>query len=150
MKAFIVFFLILVALSHGQESDSRDPREIIEKVRIYRLTKELDLSTEQAIEFFPKLNELQKIDNEFREQRREILVHLKELLGTGAPDNEITESLGAYERILRDRVECEINKMREIRTMLTPSQQAKYLIFQDEFEREIREMIKEVKRLQPR
>ena len=63
---------------------------------------------------------------------------------------EIKESLGAYEKILRDRVERQITKMREIQTMLTPSQQAKYLIFQDEFEREIREMIKEVKRVQPR
>lgn len=150
MKTIVVFLLVIMAFSYGQESDSRDPREIIEKVRIYRLTKELDLSTEQAIEFFPKLNELHKIDSEFRRRRQEILVHLKDLLGTGAPDMEIKESLGAYEKILRDRVERQITKMREIQTMLTPSQQAKYLIFQDEFEREIREMIKEVKRVQPR
>jgi len=150
MKTLIVFPLIILAFSYGQESDSRDPREIIEKVRIYRLTKELDLSTEQAIEFFPKLNELQKIDSEFRNRRQEILAHLKDLLGTTAPDREIMESLGTYEKLLRERVERQIKKMREIQTMLTPSQQAKYLIFQDEFEREIREMIKEVKRLQPR
>jgi hypothetical protein len=151
MKRFVVITLIVLAFAYSQESDSKDPREIIEKVRIYRLTKELDLNTEQAIEFFPKLNELRKIENEFRERRREILVHLKELLGGGgAHDKEILESLGAYEKILLERVERQIEKMKEIQTMLTPSQQAKYLIFQDEFEREIREMIKEVKRLQPR
>jgi len=150
MKRLVVLTLIILAFPYGQESDSKDPREIIEKVRIYRLTKELDLSTEQAIEFFPKLNELRKIENEFRERRQEILVHLKELLGVSAPEKEILESIVAYEKLLRERVDRQIEKMKEIQTMLTPSQQAKYLIFQDEFEREIREMIKEVKRLQPR
>ncbi len=150
MKTIVVMLLFLMAFLNGQVNESRDPRAIIEKVRIYRLTKELDLTTEQAIEFFPKLNELHKIDNEFREQRHKILIQLKELLSGDAADEDIIRSLSAYEDILKDRVERQIKKMREIRTMLTPSQQAKYLIFQDEFEREIREMIKEVKKLQPR
>ncbi|UCG29094.1 MAG: hypothetical protein JSV53_06090 [candidate division WOR-3 bacterium] len=150
MKTIVVMLLFIMAFTNGQVNESRDPRAIIEKVRIYRLTKELDLTTEQAIEFFPKLNELHKIDNEFREQRHKILIQLKELLSGDAADEDIMRSLSAYENILKDRVERQIKKMREIRTMLTPSQQAKYLIFQDEFEREIREMIKEVKKLQPR
>lgn len=149
MKECIVFLAILLAFSYGQEGDSRDPGEIIEKLRIYRLTKELDLTTEQAIVFFPKLNELQKIDGEFREQRRDILIHLEELLNVGAPDTDVMEALDTYEDLLKNRVDRQINKMGEIRKILTPRQQAKYLIFQDEFEREIKAMIREVKRLGP-
>jgi len=150
MKIFLFILTILVTISFGQESEAQDPRTIIEKVRIYRLTRELDLTTEQVIGFFPKLNELQKIDKEFRTQQQEIIGDLRGLLDDNAPDKEIIKLLGRYEGIFRERLERQINKMREIRKMLTPSQQAKYIIFQDEFEHEIREMIREVKKLRPR
>lgn len=150
MKMLLLLVSFLVVVAYSQESDAQDPRAIIEKVRIYRLTRELDLTTEQAVELFPKLNELQKIDREFRNQQQEIIEDLRELVGESAPDKEIIRSLSRYEDIFRERLERQINKMKEIRKMLSPSQQAKFIIFQDEFEREIREMIREVKKLRPR
>jgi Spy/CpxP family protein refolding chaperone len=150
MKIFLFVLSILVTISFGQESEPQDPRAIIEKVRIYRLTRELDLTTEQAVELFPKLNELQKIDKEFRVQEQEIIDNLRGLLDSDALDKEILKSLGRYEDIFRERLERQINKMKEIRKVLTPNQQARYIIFQDEFEHEIREMIREVKKLRPR
>ena len=150
MRIFLFILSILVTISFGQEREAQDPRAIIEKVRIYRLTRELDLTTEQAIELFPKLDELQKIDREFRTQQQEIIEDLREFLDDNAPDKEILKSLGRYEDIFRERLERQINKMREIRKLLTPSQQARYIIFQDEFEHEIRDMIREVKKLRPR
>jgi Spy/CpxP family protein refolding chaperone len=133
----------------AQENEADDPRAIIEKIRIYRLTKELDLTTEQAVKFFPRLNELQKIDKDFRSQQMEILEELRTLVRNNAEDREILQSLSRYESLFKDKVERQLSKMKEIRTLLTPVQQAKYLIFQDEFEREIRRMIKEVKKIQP-
>ena len=141
-----LMFMILIA----QENETEDPRAIIEKVRIYRLTKELDLTTEQAIEFFPMLNELQKIDRDFRAQQQELLGELKQMVREGEAEKKIQELLSGYESLLKGKVERQVSKMREIKKILTPSQQAKYLIFQDEFEREIRRMIKEVRKIQPR
>jgi hypothetical protein len=145
----LVFLTIVLAVCFAQENEKDDPRAIIEKVRIYRLTQELDLTTEQAIEFFPKLNELQRVDREFRNAQQEILRELRILVRDSAPDIEILESLTKYEDALKNRVERQIIKIKEIRKMLTPNQQARYLIFQDEFEREIRRMIQEVRRLHP-
>lgn len=150
MKRLLVFVFLLFVTSFAQENDANDPRAIIEKIRIYRLTKELDLSTEQAYEFFPKLNELQKIDQEFRAEQREILNELRVLIESDSQEKEILQSLSKYESIFRDRVERQISKLREIREMLTPNQQAKYLLFQDEFEREIRQLIKQVRKRQPK
>ena len=133
----------------AQENESSDPRAIIEKIRIYRLTEELDLTTEQAIEFFPRLRELQKIDADFRNQQKAILDDLRTMVGSEAYEEEIVESLNRFEIILKEKVERQLSKMKEIRKMLTPSQQARYLIFQDDFEREIRQMIKEVRKLRP-
>ncbi len=150
MKRFLVVLTILFAISFAQNNEKHDPRVIIENVRIYRLTKELDLTTEQAIEFFPKLNELQKVDREFRSKQQQILGELRILVQDSAPDIEIIETLTRYEDIFKGRVERQVMKRQELRKMLTPNQQARYLIFQDEFEREIKRMIQEVKRLHPR
>jgi len=149
MQRILVSLAVLSVLLIAQEDEVNDPRAIIEKIRIYRLTKELDLTTEQAIEFFPRLNELQKIDKDFRAQQVEIIASLKELVRGEAEDGEIQQSLSRYEALLKDKVERQLSKLKEIRGVLTPGQQAKYLIFQDEFERDIREMIKEVRKLQP-
>jgi len=150
MKKVLIVLLLILGFLIAQENRADDPRAIIEKIRIYRLTKELDLTTEQAIEFFPKLNELQKIDKDFRARQKEILDDLKAMIRDDAEQKEIVESLSRYETIFKEKMERQLSKMGEIRKLLTPVQQARYLIFQDEFEREIRNMIKEVRKLKPR
>lgn len=150
MKRVLVVLPFLLGILIAQENETDDPRVIIEKIRIYRLTRELDLTTEQAIEFFPKLNELQKIDKDFRARQKEILDNLKAMIYEDAEQKEILKSLSRYETIFKEKVERQLSKMGEIRELLTPVQQARYLIFQDEFEREIRRMIKEVRKLKPR
>ena len=149
MKRLLVIICTLFVISFAQEQETNDPRAIIEQIRIYRLTKELDLTTKQAYEFFPKLNELQKIDQEFRAEQQAILEELRVLIQNDSREKEILNSLSRYESIFRDRVERQISKLREIRDMLTPNQQAKYLLFQDEFEREIRQLIKQVRKRNP-
>ncbi|UCC11697.1 MAG: hypothetical protein JSW02_10155 [candidate division WOR-3 bacterium] len=142
-----LFLLMLAPLLIAQSADEQDPRAIIEKIRIWRLTQELDLSTEQTAMLFPKLNELRKIEKTYNEQKRRILVELKDLLDRKASDEELTEVLSRYQEMNRQKMEVQIAKMAEIKKILTPVQQARYLIFEDEFNREIREMIKEVKKL---
>jgi hypothetical protein len=142
-----LFLLMIVPLLIAQSSDEQDPRAIIEKIRIWRLTQELDLTTEQTAMLFPKLNELRKIEKTYNEQKRQILIELKDLLDRKASDEELTQVLSRYQTMNRKKVEVQIAKMVEIKNILTPVQQARYLIFEDEFSREIREMIKEVKKL---
>jgi Spy/CpxP family protein refolding chaperone len=150
MRRICILLPLLFVVLIAQENETDDPRAIIEKIRIYRLTKELDLTTEQAVEFFPMLNELQKIDQNYRAKQQELLGTLKQMLRAHEAENTIEEVVSTYESLLKSKVERQVNTMEEIKKILTPDQQAKYLIFQDEFEREIRRMIKEVRKIQPR
>lgn len=143
----VVFISIIVPLLFAQQFDGQDPRAIIEKIRTWRLTQELDLSTEQTAVLFPKLNELRKIEKTYNEEKRQILVDLKDLVNRNASDAALTQVLSRYEAMNRQKMEMQIEKMKDIMTILTPVQQARYLIFEDEFNREIREMIREVKKL---
>jgi Spy/CpxP family protein refolding chaperone len=142
-----VFLSIIVPLLFAQQSDGQDLRAIIEEIRMSRLMQELDLSTEQTAALFPKLDELRKKGEKYNEEKRQVLVELKELLARDVSDAAITKALVRYETLNRERIELQIEKAREIKTILTPVQQARFLIFEDEFNREIREMIKEVKNL---
>ncbi|OGC41178.1 hypothetical protein A2Y85_05070 [candidate division WOR-3 bacterium RBG_13_43_14] len=125
-----------------------DPGELVEKVRIYKLTKELDLTTEQAVVFFPKLNEFHKIEKKFNEEKIAILHELKDLVKQNVDDKKINEVLERYEHAHRRKLEDQINKTKEMWAVLTVTQRAKFLIFQDEFNREIREIIKQIKKQQ--
>lgn len=150
----LVIILGLITLSFSQPFgeheprpfDEKDPRAIIEKVKIYRLTQVLDLTTEQAIVFFPKLNELQKSEKEFGEKKMKILNELRDLLKTQASEKEIIKTVSKFEDAQRKKFEDQLAKLKEIWEVLTPVQRAKFLIFQEDFNREIREMIKQIKK----
>ena len=86
----LVLAVMWVPLLFAQASEKQDPRAIIEKVRMWRLTQELDLSTEQTAALFPKLNELRKIEQDYTEEKRQVLVDLKKLLDQDAPDEAPT------------------------------------------------------------
>lgn len=151
MKKMLVVFLIIVGSGLYANPD-KDPREIIENIRIYRMTKELDLSSEQAMEFFPKLKEFQQVEHTFQDEKTRILNALRDRIDRGSSDQEILALLTEYEMVYRDRLSQLIEKTKEMFEILTPRQRAKFLIFQDDFNREIREMIKKVKQnkgLQP-
>lgn len=143
-KLLILLGLTVFCLTQPFADD--DPRAIIEKVKIYRLTQELDLTTEQAIRFFPKLNDLQKIERKFGEEKMKIIHGLKELLREHASDEKILEVVAKFEELQKNKLTKQIETRKEIWQILTPVQRAKFLIFQEEFNREIREMIKKIKK----
>lgn len=143
-KMLILLGLVVFCLAQPFADD--DPRAIIEKVKIYRLTQELDLTTEQAIRFFPKLNDLQKIERKFGEEKMSIIHELKELLKEEASDEKILERVAKFEELQKNKLSKQIETTKEIWQILTPVQRAKFLIFQEEFSREIREMIKKIKK----
>lgn len=144
MKIFCVIGIILIVAAAAYAEDD-DPRAVIENVRIYRMTKELDLTSEQAIEFFPKLKELQKAEQQFTEEKKRILNGLRDRVSRGSSDQEILSLLDEFENAHRKRLENLVSRTKEMFEILTPTQRAKFLIFQDDFNREIRELIKKVK-----
>lgn len=127
----------------------KDPRAIIEKIRIYELTERLNLTTEQAVKFFPRLNELRKNEENFQNQKMETVRVLQDLVRKKADDEELNKVLQRYTDARREKWVKDSLVYEEIKHLLTPRQQANLLIFQEEFEREIREMIRRVRERRP-
>jgi hypothetical protein len=131
------------------EPGEKDPRAIIEKVRIYLLTEKLDLSTEQAVKFFPKLNELRKIEDDFQKERMEIMVRLENQVADKASEKDLRQTLDGFENLIKTKADKDKKIRDELKNVLTPVQQAKFLIFQTKFEKEIRDMIREIRGNRP-
>ncbi len=146
MKKLILLFLPVLMLVAQEPYDKKDPREIIEKVRIYKLTEALDLTEEQTTKFFPHLKEMRKTEQEFQKQRLELIQKLRDLLKNNAPEQEIVNVLNKFQEIHKKRITAQMKEIEDLRQILTPVQQAKFMIFQEDFEREIRELIREVRK----
>jgi len=152
----IVLFLVLVmpveSIAQPPEDFDRPPtkqqmkrtRERIETLRMWKLTKAIDLDEKSSAELFPILNRYDR-------QRREI----ENALWSGMKD--LRESLrGSRTERLKDIIErLEHNHMAlqrvndeeraELKRILTVEQQAKFILFQHEFNKEIRRTIAEAR-----
>lgn len=142
-----ILILVPLGLSLAQPSEKREPKELIETLRIWRLTEELKLSEEQASKLFPKLRAMREAKREFRRERMEILKSMKKELKSEKPREKVLkekiESLKRGEKGFREKEE---GLREEISRILTIEQQARLLVFQEKFDKEIRTLIRKVKR----
>lgn len=146
MKGLLFLLLPLLVLLAQEPFDKKDPREIIEKVRIYKLTETLDLTEEQMTKFFLHLKDMRKNEQDFQDQRMVLLQELRNLVKTNAREQEIINILNKFQELQKKRLTNQMQEIESLKKILTPVQQAKFLIFQENFEREIRALIREVRK----
>jgi Spy/CpxP family protein refolding chaperone len=70
-------------------------------------------------------------------------------LKNNAADKDLTAVIDRFKSIQEEKQQAQAKIMDEMRDILSPQQQARYLVFQEEFEREIREVIKAVREHKP-
>jgi|UniRef100_A0A7C3UPS0 Spy/CpxP family protein refolding chaperone len=132
----------------GEESlppEEEEPIEKIETIRLWQLTEELKLTEEQAAKLFPKFRSLRELRKEAEKSRIEKISELAELLAKKAKDDVLKkkiEEVKEVEKRFRDREEA---LRKEIEAILSTEQFARFLIFQERFERRIRGMIRKMR-----
>lgn len=117
-------------------------RKKIEAIRIWRLTEALKLDTETSAKLASVLSSLEQKRRDIHREQMEAMRSLRETLRAARPDEArikpLLEQLENNHRALQDLREREIKNLKNI---LSPEQQARFLIFQQEFQREMRGMI---------
>ena len=117
-------------------------RKKIEAVRIWRLTEVLNLDTATSAKLAAYLSSM---DQQRMEVLRDQLMTMRELrrtLKTPKPDEQSLKI--ALDRLAKGRHAMQVLRDKELsglKDILTTEQQARYVIFQQEFQREIRDMI---------
>jgi Spy/CpxP family protein refolding chaperone len=128
----------------GPPSEERreEVRKKIEAVRIWRLTEELKLDTTSSAKLSSLLSTLDQRRRDAVREQMEAMRDLRFLLKTAKPDEaKIKPLLEKLEKSHHEIQAVREQEMKVIKNILTIEQQARFLLFQQDFQREMREMI---------
>jgi Spy/CpxP family protein refolding chaperone len=125
-------------------------RKRIELIKMWRLTEELNLDEETGSKLFPLLRQYEEKRRELTRKKEELLFALKGQLKSGnPPEDRIKGLLKEWEGIRADEQELNQKEKEDLKGILSLEQQARYLIFQQEFTRAIRRVIADVREKRP-
>jgi len=125
--------------------DARKQEEVrkkVETVRMWRLTEELKLDEKTSARLASFLSAMDEKRRGLMRERMETMRDLRALLKTGnADEKRLKADLDKLEKNRREMMELERKEISGIKEILSVEQQARYVIFQQEFRREMRGMI---------
>ena len=136
----LIGLLIPVAVTDAQDDfmGPMDParREQMEALRIWKMTEYIDLSSEQSVQFFPRLKEYENFIRENQDKQRDIMTKIhqmsndKNYTATGKDVNKYAKQLADLEKEISDRKETFIISIGDV---LTEDQQMKFIVFDNRF-----------------
>ena len=162
-KMFKIFLVVLLAagfstvsLAEPQKDIEKPPskeqmekvRKRIETLRMWKLTDALNLDEKTSAQVFPLLSKYDKKRGEIEQSLRGSMREMRESLREKHEGNlknildKLEESHKSLQRIKEE-------EWSEIKKILTIEQQARFILFQQEFEREIRKIIAEARERRP-
>ncbi|NJD68413.1 MAG: hypothetical protein FIA90_07165 [candidate division NC10 bacterium] len=126
--------------------DAPEGRRLIETIKIWKMTEALNLDEGQAAKLFPKLAQLEASRREFFRRQRILRNELAELLKQHPPqDEEIKARLDQLDRAEADFRGREQAIKGGLRSILSPEQQARFALFEDRFDTEMRRTIQDLR-----
>lgn len=136
MKKILLMFLMVlpVALSAQQASlvkaREKEKKDRVESERIAFITKELDLTTDEAQKFWPVYNQYNKEKNELRTQRRES-IHVTETM-TDAEAQQAVENMLSFRQ---KELDLQKNYLSKFQAVLPGKKVAKLYSAEEKFKR---------------
>jgi len=146
---FFLFLFLISGLAYSQPLPKERVREQIETIRMWKLTEALNLSQEQSMRFFPLFNQWEREKRQLDLEGDRLLDEMKLVLKKERlKEKEIRTLLERLEENRVRRREGQKDFWLQASEILTLRQRAEYLIFQRDFERRIREIIKGIRERQ--
>jgi Spy/CpxP family protein refolding chaperone len=142
-------FLFLISgylLSQEPRPDRDRIRERIEMVRVWKMTEALDLSKEQADRLLVPLEAIEEKRRDLREENGRLMKNLRSAVAGENPDEGAVKDLLDQLERLEDRIrETDGEERTLVRSVLSPVQEGRYVVFKRNFERELRNIVRDVR-----
>lgn len=140
------FFDEEAALDNPDRPDSEAKREEVRKkieaVRMWRLTEALKLDEKTSTRLASFLSSLQEKRRALMRSNRTTIGEIRTSLKAPQPDERTLKArLETIEKNQRELLELREKELKGVREILSIEQQARYVVFQQEFRREVRRMI---------
>ncbi|MDI6766508.1 MAG: hypothetical protein QME52_06770 [Bacteroidota bacterium] len=135
---------------HGFEGQQRQRPERIEKFRKMRLIEVLKLNEEEAVRFFAKQRAHEERMNEFMEKRNNLLDEIEKNIQEKSNPTELVKLSDVAMNIDKDIFAERQRFQDELRKLLTPEQFGKFIVFERDFGRQVREAMQEMRQEKPK
>ncbi len=153
VRRLLVFAVLAVAVASAQPRNgagempgSERAMEMIRAMRIMRMRERLNLSDEQVAALLPKLSRRDSLMLSHRKAQAADFRLLKEKLAKRNPREAKLSQIMDRLKKEEDEHHQQMTRLRdEMLSLLSVEQQARFVIFEVEFEREIRGFIKRIR-----
>ena len=128
----------------GPPSDEQreEIRKKMEVVKMSRLTEELKLDEKTAAKFIPVITALDQKRRSLMNENRHAMQELRTELNAQQPDEgRMRTAISRIEKCQREIASLREKELQAARENLSVAQQARYLLFKQEFMREMRGMV---------
>jgi len=124
------------------EQQREEVRKKVEAVRLARLTETLQLDEKTAAKFIPAITAIDQKRRALMKENQETIRELKIMLHATPPDDaKLKVAISAIDRNRREIVSLLDKEFSAARDNLTVAQMARYLLFNQEFQQEMRGMM---------
>lgn len=143
-----VYCLSAEAISQRRFADAPQmrPMERVQQLKKLRLMEELRLGEEESVRFFTRYN---KFEDELRDleiERNKIIDNIEAALRRGEKGEAFEKDFDRFLTLGQKVAEARVRFYNEVRKLLRPEQVAKLIVFERNFNRDLREMIQEARR----
>jgi len=127
----------------GEAVSQLAARDGVEQLKKLRLQEALKLDEETSVRFFARYNEHQEGLRSIGKRRSEAIDGLQKLVRKNAPDAEIDAQLKTVVASETDVTSIRSKFLEKLRDILTPAQIALYVVFERNFNQDLREIMRE-------
>jgi hypothetical protein len=144
----ILAALLLIAIAASAQPPDippgdRRPSERIEHFRKVRLIEMLDMKEEQSVRFFARLNEHETTKRAIAKERMDILDKLERLVRNQADEKEFEKIFTDIAAVTEKLAQEDRKFFAGLSDILSAEQRGKFLLFERQFDRELREAWRE-------
>jgi Skp family chaperone for outer membrane proteins len=148
---FVIVVCATFSLMAQQEEPQDSPMGVpgaqrVEQLKKVRLMELLKLDDETSIRFFRRYNRYQDELREIQRKREDVVRTMESLRRSGAGDADFEKEIQELRAVDGRWLEARDRYWKELREILTVKQFANYLLFENNFNRYLRELMRETQR----
>jgi Spy/CpxP family protein refolding chaperone len=153
-RFFLLFSFILLPIScllgqdmgppPGPRPMNREVRRQLEQIKIWQMTQDMNLPTDKAEKFFPLYNNYNSQLRDINSERIDAIKSLDSLLKDNSETPEIKKKIEQVLNIDAQLAEQHRKFIQALGEILSPIEVAKYIVFEQKFDREIRQRIRAI------
>lgn len=145
MKKILLVFLVctIAAIAQIRGPFGQRPMERLESYKKVRMLETLKLEEETGLKLMSRYDKHRQTIRTLEEERRQVIDKLEAKVNAGASDSEFQKSFSELLDIEKKILESRTKYISDLKEILTAKQLAEYLIFERNFARDIRDIMRE-------